>query len=420
MQNSIRLFIFILLGTFDLYSQSFTSNNIEYIITDTLARTATITNYTGTDTNLILKDTIDYQKNSYTVTNIGNSAFAAKGLTSVTLPAKLEYIEPKAFYQNNDLSEVTCAHTVPFVLHDVFEHRENIVLNIPTGLTSDYYAYRWGGFKSINEAGGKSYPKQNKLITTTHEIGASIGLSNFNSDFAPKYILHEFITINGATLSAAHYLGIKLRGYENNPILKNLILKTNFSLNYSFFNNYSYGTKNAKIENPPLYTIDNTPNKVLLGKLTSKTLLLSMDNELQFYLKDVIKCMAKSNKEINLNPYVALGFGVHYVKSSPVYNPGKRAFNNNAGGNNGYPDNYKSNFIAKTNAIVLSANCAMGTRYKISSNMNLIAQLGIKYYLSDWMDGVNPNLTSNKSNDFNSIASIGLVYKLFQKKPSKD
>ena len=76
MQNSIRLFIFILLGTFDLYSQSFTSNNIEYIITDTLARTATITNYTGTDTNLILKDTIDYQKNSYTVTNIGNSAFA--------------------------------------------------------------------------------------------------------------------------------------------------------------------------------------------------------------------------------------------------------------------------------------------------------------------------------------------------------
>ena len=135
-----------------------------------------------------------------------------------------------------------------------------------------------------------------------------------------------------------------------------------------------------------------------------------MDNEIQFYFRDVIKYLHKYNKyrsKSRTNPYIALGLGINYVNATPTYN------GIDDSGSIVYPDNYQASFIQKTNTIAISGNFAFGARYKAGTNYDLIGQMGFKYFLSDWIDGVNPDLEGNKINDFNTVISVGLVYHLY-------
>lgn len=193
-------------------------------------------------------------------------------------------------------------------------------------------------------------------------------------------------------------------------LLRHSVLKTSLAINFSSFDNYGYDTENSPLENPPQYTYANTPNHVLLGRLKAKTTLISLDSEIQFYFKDVIKYLYKYNKyrsKSRTNPYVNLGFSINYVNATPTYD--QEALDNNAGGNNGYPDNYKASFIKETNTIALSGNLAFGARYKAGSNYDLFAQMNLKYFFSDWIDGVNPDPSNNNVNNFNSTISAGII-----------
>lgn len=247
-----------------------------------------------------------------------------------------------------------------------------------------------------------------------HEVGTNIGISNTQSDFVAKGPFDGKATINGFALEGAHYLHILPRRYGGSQLLRHTVLKTSLAINISTFDNSSYGTEDAKLNNPPEYTYANTPNDILLGRLKAKTTLISLDNEIQLYFKDIVRFLHKYNRyrsKSRTNPYIALGIGINYVNATPTYDP--EALENNAGGGNGYPDNYQASFIAKTNTIAISGNFAFGARYKAGTNYDLIGQMGFKYFFSDWIDGVNPDLEGNKINDFNTVISLGIVYHMF-------
>ncbi|MBR2047249.1 MAG: leucine-rich repeat domain-containing protein, partial [Oscillospiraceae bacterium] len=73
---------------------------------------ATITGYSGTDTNLVIPDTID----GYPVTTIGNDAFKNNdALTGVTLPSGLTYIGTNAFCNCDSLTSITIPKTLESV-----------------------------------------------------------------------------------------------------------------------------------------------------------------------------------------------------------------------------------------------------------------------------------------------------------------
>ncbi|MGY5355506.1 hypothetical protein [Wenyingzhuangia sp. IMCC45467] len=241
-----------------------------------------------------------------------------------------------------------------------------------------------------------------------HEFGGEIGISNFQTDFTAKGPADGKLTINGFALNGTHYLHILPRRYGANPIYRHAILKTSLGINTSSFDNKSYGTGNKPLSSPP----ENTPNNILLARLSSKTTILSLDNELQFYLRDIIRFLHRYNRYRNknkVNPYLAVGLGINYFSSTPTY--GKDG--ENLSEKNIYPDKYKASYISKTNSVSLSTNFAFGARYKASPYYDLVAQMGFKYYLSDWIDGVNPDLDSNISNDFNTVISVGFVYHMF-------
>ena len=55
---------------------------------------------------------------------------------------------------------------------------------------------------------------------------------------------------------------------------------------------------------------------------------------------------------------------------------------------------------------------SIGVRYKLSQDADLMLDLRGQYYLSDWIDGLNHNLASNKNNDWLVWLNFGYIYYL--------
>ena len=65
-----------------------------YYSLNTSAKTATVTGYAGWQTDAVIPETVAYEGTTYTVTAIGESAFAAENnITSVTLTLKIKTVD---------------------------------------------------------------------------------------------------------------------------------------------------------------------------------------------------------------------------------------------------------------------------------------------------------------------------------------
>jgi len=248
------------------------------------------------------------------------------------------------------------------------------------------------------------------------EIGANIGVSNFQGDFTSDGAADGLITVNGFSINATHSLYMLPRRYNEGGLLKKLVLKSNFGYTYGSFNNHGISSGDE-----PLFLLVNgqkdystTANSTRLGRLTSKTSIISFGTQLEYYFKDVRKYIRKysrSGDNTKFNPYIALGFGLNYVSTTVSYDD--EAIINNAGGNNGLPDHYTFETIGDVNQLVFSGSIAMGTRYKLNRLYDLVAEMKINSYFSDTVDGVEPDISGNSFSDYNVAISLGVIYHLF-------
>ena len=78
-----------------------------YYSLNTSAKTATVTGYAGWQTDVVIPETVAYEGTTYTVTAIGESAFAAENsITSVTLTLKIKTVDGTAFHGCTKLTDV--------------------------------------------------------------------------------------------------------------------------------------------------------------------------------------------------------------------------------------------------------------------------------------------------------------------------
>ena len=64
---------------------------------------------------------------------------------------------------------------------------------------------------------------------------------------------------------------------------------------------------------------------------------------------------------------------------------------------------------------VWSIVSSVGTRYKLTELSDLMVDLRVQYYFSNWVDGLNPDpkvYTENRANDWNSWFNFGYIYYL--------
>ena len=90
-------------------------------------KTASVTGFTGSETEIIIPGTVKYDGETYTVTSIGDSAFHnCSALTSVTIPSGVTSIGNDAFFECSALTSVTIPSSVTSIEWRAFSNCDKL------------------------------------------------------------------------------------------------------------------------------------------------------------------------------------------------------------------------------------------------------------------------------------------------------
>jgi len=136
--------------------------------------------------------------------------------------------------------------------------------------------------------------------------------------------------------------------------------------------------------------------------------------QLEFFPRSIRDFSAGIN---SFAPFASLGF--HYVSYRPgVYTDyvNSDPLNPNDIGNIDDPNNFFSAWdpgsVSDQSGSAWSIVSSIGTRYKLNILSDLMIDLRFQYFFSDWTDGLNHQLESNKSKDWLVWLNFGYIYYL--------
>ena len=94
MKKVLLVLSFALLATVSVWAQTFTADNLTYKVTDAAAKTVELTGYETEPTGkLDIPATVSYEGSEYSVTEIGDEAFAyCENLTELVVPPTVTII----------------------------------------------------------------------------------------------------------------------------------------------------------------------------------------------------------------------------------------------------------------------------------------------------------------------------------------
>ena len=94
---------------------------------DDNTHTASVTKFTGSETEIVIPGTVKYDGETYTVTSIGDSAFHnCSALTSVTIPSGVTSIGNDAFFECSALTSVTIPSSVTSIEWRAFSNCDKL------------------------------------------------------------------------------------------------------------------------------------------------------------------------------------------------------------------------------------------------------------------------------------------------------
>ena len=235
--KKIVLFICTLICANVLMAQTrFTINSITYEVID--SNEVKIYDYSGTDSVLVIPDTVAYQNVSYTVTKIGDHAFASsQSLTTITIPNSVTAIEQAAFYGCSSLQSISIPSNVSTIGSRAFMNCTNLVsINIPDGVTT----ISWYTFENCTSLTSITIPQSVTMIVF-------YAFNNCTS-------LQEVISLS-LTPPTLYGIGI-FGGIPNSAVLKVPCHTTEYASSYwgNYFNTIQ------RIEGSGFYTTTNVNN----------------------------------------------------------------------------------------------------------------------------------------------------------------
>ena len=138
----ILAIMMVLLSVFPITVSAITSGDWTYSVISEENKTAQITGYSGTATDLKIPSIID----GYTITSIGNNAFQENAtITHVTIPDGVTSIGRYAFYECEALERVVIPDGVKTISYAAFDFCTNLTnVEIPVSVTSiEDYAFSY-------------------------------------------------------------------------------------------------------------------------------------------------------------------------------------------------------------------------------------------------------------------------------------
>jgi hypothetical protein len=130
MKSVNKLLVLVMLFTLAFAGNAFAAES-DYSYVDNGDGTATITGYSGTDTNLVIPSTVD----GLTVTSIGADAFENKGISEVTIPNTVQTIGSGAF-KSNSLTSIIIPDSVITIGDRAFAKNSLTSVTIPENVVN--------------------------------------------------------------------------------------------------------------------------------------------------------------------------------------------------------------------------------------------------------------------------------------------
>lgn len=247
----------------------------------------------------------------------------------------------------------------------------------------------------------------NAQLGLSHEIGVIVGPVAFQSDYGERHDLKTNAGNTGIGIGIIHYLNFSYKASCNcyTP-------ETYFNDHFKLRSEISYNKTN--LEHFGRW-VDNNSNSLgvqQLRAMQASTAVTNIGMQLEFFplsIRDFTSTIE------SWGPFVSLGaqFSYYNPKVSSTLGPLGTPLTT-------FPkylvpsDNQPYGFSAEGGS-TWSVVSSVGTRYKLAPLSDLMVDLRLQYYFSNWVDGLNPNpeiYKENKANDWLVWFNVGYIYYL--------
>ncbi|WP_435414622.1 THC0290_0291 family protein [Polaribacter aestuariivivens] len=233
----------------------------------------------------------------------------------------------------------------------------------------------------------------------THDIGGFVGSTSLQTDYGQRNHFGSELNNEGLSFSVAHYLSFynrTLRWDPNNVMHNHLMIKTD--LQY---------VSNTKLEHHGIYAKKQSFGGEQLRAMKGSVRMLNLGVNIEFYLKSLEE-FVYPHSDVSFNPFFT--FGVQYS-----------FFNNTLTSDLGdwqqdisvLPKKYQSDgHIDVGSGESFVFNIGVGTRFKLTEKLDLVAQYNYQYFFSDKIDGLQAEVFENKNTEWGLNIQVGLIYHL--------
>ncbi|WP_299670363.1 hypothetical protein [uncultured Polaribacter sp.] len=233
----------------------------------------------------------------------------------------------------------------------------------------------------------------------THDIGGFVGSTSLQSDYGERNHFGSDLNNKDLSFSVAHYLHFfnrTLRWDPNNVLHNHIMVKT--ELQYiSTTELRHHGTWASK------QSVGGEKLRAMKGSLR----MLNVGAYLEYFLRPLEE-FVYPHSDMSFNPFFT--FGVQYS----FYNNGlKSDLGDWQQDITLLPKKYQeSNSLAIGKGESFAFSMGLGTRYKLTEKLDLVAQFNYLYFFSDKLDGLKAEAFENKNNEWASNIQFGLIYHL--------
>lgn len=241
----------------------------------------------------------------------------------------------------------------------------------------------------------------------SHEIGVIAGPVAFQSDYGERHNLSTNAGNTGYGIGIIHYLNFSYKADCNcyTP-------ETYFNDHFKLRSELSYNK--TDLENfgewvAPSHTSFGADQ---LRAMRGSTAVTNVGMQLEFFPWSIREFTSRIE---SWGPFISLGgqFSFYNAKASSTMGPlgtPLTTFPKYRDPSEGRPYGFSTE-----GGSVWSVVSSVGTRYKLAPLSDLMVDLRMQYYFSNWVDGLNPNpaiYKENKANDWLVWFNVGYIYYL--------
>jgi hypothetical protein len=234
----------------------------------------------------------------------------------------------------------------------------------------------------------------------SNEIGVIVGPVAYQSDFGERYDYETNSGNTGIGIGIVHYMNFDYRsGYNyyspNNYFSDHFKVRTEISWNKTSLNHFGKWVDEDRTS--------EGADKLRAHSGESQNWDIGM--QLEYYPMSIKAFSAGINA---FAPFASLG--VHYVSFNPVVETTYGDLNID-NPNNFFPA-WEPGSVTDQSGSTFSLVGSIGTRYKLTILSDLMIDLRIQSFFDDTTDGLDHQLSSNKTNDWLVWLNFGYIYYL--------